>query len=101
MALFIGLFDNCDKFGQIGQNEKRALLYGLTRVAARPEEACKPATMSSIPYISGGGGGRQKKQAKRGSADEPSAEFQEQLQCFYLGPTASKFWNVTHDKLSD
>ena len=37
---------------------------------------------SSIPYISGGGGGRRKKQAKRGNVDEPSAEFQEQLQCF-------------------
>ena len=37
---------------------------------------------SSISYITGGGGGRRKKQAKRGSVDEPSAEFQEQLQCF-------------------
>ena len=37
---------------------------------------------SSIPYISDGGRGRRKKQAKRGSVDEPSAEFQEQLQCF-------------------
>ena len=39
---------------------------------------------SSIPYISGGGdgGGRQKKQAKRGSVDKPSPELQEQLQCF-------------------